>query len=117
MVKIRFRTEYCGMSRLLKIMFNDGSQVRIWGDPAKAVAFLLIFCNAWAVRWAGRDVEAEIDGEACEALKALGRARLTWRKALSLKLLEGATPDRVISALSINVLLGGKPAACGGGVR
>lgn len=105
MVKAYLKTEYWGASRILKIKFNGGEQVKIWGDPAKAVAFQLIFSSAKVNRWTNDGLELEVSEDVYEALKILSRACLTWRSASALGILTNPTPRQVSTSIAIKALL------------
>lgn len=91
----------------MKVEFEGAGEVVLWGDPAKAVAVLLIFNNGRIIRWTQRGVEVDVGEEVYEALRALERARLSWRDAVKMGFLKSPIPEDVIRALCVRALVGG----------
>jgi len=107
-VKAYVRTHPDHYARCMVVEFDGGGKVELWGDPAKAVASLLIFTNSTVKSWvSGKGLEVEVPEEAREALIALGRRPPTWKEAAEKGFLQNPTPQHVIRTLALNAILKG----------
>jgi len=106
LVRLYVRTKFgSGMSRCL-LIDDGGGEIKIYGDPAKAVASLLIFGNSKVKGWVrGRGLEVDAPPELVWALKALSARPLTWSQAAKMGLLQNPTPEGTLRALSLNTLI------------
>ncbi len=100
------RTEANRHTRILIVELGDGRTAKLYGDPAKAVAFLLIFNNSTVKSWVrGKGLKFETAEEVCEAIEALSRNPLTWREAAERGFLQNPAPQRVLRALALDAIL------------
>ena len=99
---VRTETRYC--TRVL-VVEGEGV-VKLYSDPIKAVAALLIFNNSNVKGWVGeKGLEVETAPETWEALKALSRKRLTWKQAAKWGFLKNPTAEKILQTFSINALV------------
>ena len=104
MVRLFVRT---GTNRYARILVVEGGgKVKLYGDPVKPVATLLIFNNSNVKGWVkGKGLEVEASPEIWDALRALSATRLTWRRGFGVGFLKNPTAERVLQTLSINALV------------
>lgn len=106
MVKAFVRTETNRYVRALVVEFQEDGVAKFWGDPVKAVVFLLLFRNSTVKSWVrGKGLEVELDEGACEAIKALSKARLTWESAVKHSFLQNPAPQRILQTLALRAVL------------
>jgi len=104
LVRVYVRTETNRYTRIL--VLEDGGKIRLYGDPVKTVASLLLFNNSQVGGWiGGKGLEVEVTPDTWRALKALSAHRLTWKSALMWGFLKNPTAESVLQTLSLNALL------------
>lgn len=98
MMKAHLRTEYKkGLShRVLNIWQNTREIISLHGDPAKAIAILMIFKEDSVGPWGNNGLDVEVPADVYEALQLLSKCKtLTWKKAFEWGLIPDPTPEKV----------------------
>ena len=104
MVRLYVRTDTDHYARILVVEYKG--EIRLYSDPVKAVASLLIFNNSHVKGWVRRKgLEVEATPDTWNALKALSANPLTWRSALMWGFLKNPTAESVLQTLSLNALV------------
>lgn len=104
LVKLYVRTATNHYTRVLVI--ECGARIRLYGDPVKTVASLLIFNNSDIKGWVReKGLEVEATPETWEALKALSVRLLTWRRAAEWGFLKNPTAEMILRTLSLNAFV------------
>ena len=108
-VEAYIKTMRWGVVRIFIVSYDAPSGKRellFYGDPVKAVAALLIFGNCKFKGWVkGKGLMVEAPADVLEALNALAKHPLRWKKAVELGLLQDVTPEKVLHALAVNTLV------------
>jgi hypothetical protein len=104
LARLYVRTETNRYTRILVV--EGGGKIKLYGDPVKAVASLLIFNNSSVKGWVReKGLEVEAMPETWEALKALSAKPLTWKQAADWGFLQNPTAEEILQTLSINALV------------
>jgi ABC-type glycerol-3-phosphate transport system substrate-binding protein len=104
LVKLYVRTETNRYTRILVV--EGGGKIKLYGDPVKTVASLLIFNNSSVKGWVReKGLEVEATPETWEALKALSAKPLTWKQAAEWSFLQNPTAEMILRTLSLNALV------------
>jgi hypothetical protein len=94
-IAVFLRTEYTrGMHRKLVIR-RENEKIVFHGDPAKAVAVLLLFKNSVVGAWGKSGLEVEAPADVYETLKLLSKCPPTWKNTVEWKLVPDTTPEKV----------------------
>ena len=98
-MKIHVYTEYYRTSRTLVIKPESGEALKIYGDPSKALAFFILAGHR--VKPARKGFVTEVSDEEWTALKAIAKAKPSWRTLVRTSLIEEPTAKNILSSLLI----------------
>ena len=102
-MEIHIYTEYFHTSRTLVIKPENGEAIKIYGDPSKALVFFILAGHG--VKAARTGFVTEVSDEEWTALKAVAKAKPSWRTLARTSIIEEPTAKNILSSLLVEKVI------------
>ncbi len=102
-MEIYIYTKYFHTTRVLIIKSRNGEPLKIYGDPSKALVFFILAGHK--VKAARTGLVTEVSDEEWAALKAVAKAKPSWRTLVRTGIIEEPTAKNILSSLLIEKVI------------
>jgi len=98
-MKIHIYTKYHRMVRTLVVEAENGEELKIYGDPSKALVFFILAGHK--VKSARSGFTTEVSDEEWATLKTIAKYKPSWKTLVRMALIEKPTVKNILSSLLI----------------